>query len=53
MKDKKTPRNQEGQAPSKGGKDTAKRLEQKADEQKGGSNRARTVEKARRMKSGR
>ena len=47
MKDKKTPRNQEGQAPSKGGKDTAKRLEQKADEQKGGSNRARTEEKAR------
>jgi len=53
MKDRKTPRNQEGQAPSKGGKDTAKRLEQKAGKQEGDSNRARTQEKARRMKSGR
>jgi hypothetical protein len=53
MKDRKTPRNQEGQAPSKGGNDTAKRLEQKAGEQKGSSNRARTEEKARRMRSGR
>lgn len=53
MKDRKTPRNQEGQAPSKGGKDTAKRLEQKAGKQKGTTNRARTEDKARRMSSGR
>lgn len=53
MKDKQTPRNQEGQAPSKGGRDTVKRLEQKADQQKGETNRALTEEKARRMKSSR
>ncbi|HEV8228774.1 MAG TPA: hypothetical protein VGQ86_02360 [Candidatus Limnocylindria bacterium] len=45
MKDK-TPRNQKGQAPSKGGKDTAERLGQKADEQRGEANRARTESKA-------
>jgi hypothetical protein len=47
MKDGKTPRNQEGQPPTKRGEDTADRLEEKADAQRGGANRARTEEKAR------
>lgn len=41
-----TPRNQEGQKPTKGGKDTAKRLEEKARGQAGGSNKRRTEIKA-------
>ena len=43
-----TPRNQEGQRPSKGPKETRKRLEEKAKAQMGGSNKRKTEEKARR-----
>ena len=50
MKDKETPHNQEGEPPTRNPKETAQRLEQKADEQEGGSNRARTEEKAREAK---
>jgi hypothetical protein len=42
-----TPRNQEGEQPTREPQETAERLEQKADEQKGEMNRARTEEKAR------
>jgi hypothetical protein len=47
MKEKDTPHNQEGQAPTRNPKETAQRLEQKANEQEGESNRALTEEKAR------
>lgn len=47
MKDGQTPHNQEGEPPTRDPKETAERLEQKADEQEGESNRARTEEKAR------
>jgi hypothetical protein len=47
MKDGKTPRNKEGQPPTERGEDTADRLEEKADAQRGAANRARTEEKAR------
>jgi hypothetical protein len=47
MNETQTPRNQEGESPTHEAKETARRLEQKADEQKGESNRARTEEKAR------
>jgi len=40
MKEKQTPRNQEGEASTHEPKETAQRLEQKADEQEGESNRA-------------
>ena len=50
MKDKQTPRNQEGEPPTRDPHETAKRLEQKADEQHGELNRARTEEKAREAK---
>jgi len=43
-----TPRNQEGQKPTTNPKETKKRLEEKAKAQKGGSNKRRTEEKARR-----
>ena len=43
-----TPRNQEGQKPTKNPKETKKRLEEKAKAQKGGANKRRTEEKARR-----
>lgn len=43
-----TPRNQEGQKPTKSPKETKKRLEEKAKAQKGGANKRRTEEKARR-----
>lgn len=43
-----TPRNQEGQKPTKNAKETKKRLEEKAKAQKGGANKRRTEEKARR-----
>ncbi|HET8569102.1 MAG TPA: hypothetical protein VFM93_08970 [Candidatus Limnocylindria bacterium] len=46
----KTPRNQQGQSPTRTPKETAKRLEEKAKEQRGGSNRARTMTKARSAK---
>jgi hypothetical protein len=42
-----TPRNQEGEPPTHAPRETAQRLEQKADEQQGESNRARTEDKAR------
>ena len=48
-----TPRNQEGEAPTHEPKETAQRLEQKADEQEGESNRARTEDKAREARRGR
>jgi len=44
---KQTPRNQEGEQPTREPNETAQRLEQKADEQEGEMNRARTEEKAR------
>jgi len=47
MNDGKTPRNQEGQPPTTRGSDTAERLKEKADAQRGEANRARTEEKAR------
>jgi hypothetical protein len=47
MKEEQTPHNQEGEPPTRNPKETAQRLEQKADEQEGESNRARTEEKAR------
>ena len=50
MKEKDTPHNQEGEPPTRNPKETAQRLEQKADEQEGESNRARTEEKAREAK---
>ena len=46
MNEKQTPRNQEGQPPTHEPKETAKRLEQKADKQEGDANRARTEDKA-------
>ncbi|HVD91132.1 MAG TPA: hypothetical protein VNC21_02575 [Vicinamibacterales bacterium] len=52
-KEKQTPRNQEGEAPTREPKETAQRLEQKADEQEGESNRARTEDKAREAREGR
>jgi hypothetical protein len=50
MKDEQTPHNQEGEPPTRDPKETAQRLEQKADEQEGESNRARTEDKAREAK---
>jgi len=50
MNDTQTPHNQEGEPPTRNPKETAQRLEQKADEQEGESNRARTEEKAREAK---
>lgn len=47
-----TPRNQEGQKPTRGGKDTAKRLQEKASKQAGGSNKRRTEIKAAQKKRG-
>jgi len=52
MKDNQTPYNQEGQPPTHEPKETAQRLEQKADEQEGESNRARTEDKARQARRG-
>jgi hypothetical protein len=48
-----TPHNQEGEPPTRAPKETAQRLEQKADEQHGESNRARTEDKAREAREGR
>jgi hypothetical protein len=50
MNENQTPRNQEGEPPTQEPMETATRLEQKADEQEGESNRARTEEKAREAK---
>lgn len=43
-----TPRNQEGQKPTKTSKETKQRLEEKARAQQGGANKRKTQEKARR-----
>jgi hypothetical protein len=43
---KKSPRNQQGQKPSSGSQDTAKRLREKAKTQQGTANRTRTLNKA-------
>ena len=51
MKEQQTPHNQEGQPPTRDPKATAERLEQKADEQDGESNRALTEDKAREARS--
>ena len=50
MKETETPHNQEGEPPTRDPKETAQRLEQKADEQEGESNRALTEDKAREVK---
>ena len=47
-----TPRNQEGEPPTHAPTETAQRLEQKADQQHGESNRARTEDKAREARGG-
>ncbi|MDP9283042.1 MAG: hypothetical protein M3P38_13190 [Chloroflexota bacterium] len=52
MKEQQTPHNQEGEPPTHGHDETAQRLEQKADEQEGESNRARTEDKAREARDG-
>lgn len=44
----KTPRNQEGQKPTKTSKETRQRLEEQAKGQRGGVNKRKTEEKARR-----
>jgi len=48
---RKTPRNQEGEQPTREPNETAQRLDEKADEQEGEMNRARTEEKAREARS--
>jgi hypothetical protein len=50
MNKQQTPRNHEGEPPTQEPMETATRLEEKADEQEGESNRARTEEKAREAK---
>lgn len=45
-----TPRNLRGQKPTRTPKETAKRLEEKAKQQKGGSNKRLTEAKARRAR---
>jgi hypothetical protein len=52
MNETQTPRNQEGQSPTREAEETAQRLEQKADEQEGEANRARTEDKAREAREG-
>lgn len=52
MKETQTPRNQEGESPTREAKKTARRLEQKAEEQEGEANRARTEEKAHQAREG-
>src|SRR5437879_5838064 len=44
--DKKTPRNEKGQAPTRTRDETVKRLEQKAREQRGGENKRKTERRA-------
>jgi hypothetical protein len=50
MKETEIPHNQEGESPTRDPQETAQRLEQKADEQEGESNRARTEDNAREAK---
>jgi hypothetical protein len=51
--EKQTPRNEQGEPPTRDPKETAQRLEQKADEQEGEANRARTEDKAREAREAR
>jgi hypothetical protein len=51
MMDKQSPRNHEGQPPTREPQETAERLEQKADTQVGEANRARTEDKARELRA--
>ena len=46
MNEKQTPRNQEGQSPTREPEETAQRLDQKVDEQEDEANRARTEKTA-------
>ena len=46
------PHNQEGEPPTREPRETAQRLEDKADEQEGEANRARTEDKARQALEG-
>lgn len=48
-----TPRNQEGQPPTRRPEETIERLEEKAEEQRGDANRARTEDQAREVGTGR
>jgi hypothetical protein len=50
MKESQAPYNKEGEPPTRNPDETAERLERKADEQEGESNRARTEDKAREAK---
>jgi len=52
MNAKQTPRNQDGQSPTREPEKTAQRLEQNADEQDGEADRARTEEKSREARDG-
>lgn len=52
MNEQQSPRNQEGEPPTREPKETARRLEQKADEQHGEANRAATEDKAREAREG-
>ena len=52
MNEKQTPRNVQGEPPTDEPQETATRLEQKADEQVGDANRARTEDKARHARDG-
>jgi hypothetical protein len=47
MDEEQVPHNQEGEPPTRDPHETAQRLEQKADEQEGELNRAKTEDKAR------
>jgi len=52
MNETQTPRNQEGESPTREPEETAQRLEQKADEQEGEANRAHNEEKAQMAREG-
>ncbi len=52
MNEKQTPRNQDGQSPTREPEETAQRLDQNADEQEGEADRARTEEKSREARDG-
>ena len=49
----KTPRNEEGQPPTKGGRDTIERLEQKKQRDRGQANKERIQDQEREVSSGR
>jgi hypothetical protein len=52
MNEKQTPRNQQGESPTREPRETAQRVEQKADEQEREANRARTQEKPQKAREG-